>query len=322
MGDVVSFFGEILRFSLIPKYYLYMVVLLLLTFVLGLLVGLGALIVGAILFVFGLLVYGLMQFTLPALFIYLLLALVFILVLVFLSTVVDAVISGLGVNLALDFLAGKKLDFSQAFKRMQPRLLDAVKLRFYFWVIVGLAITIILALPVLLALPAFSVADLAALDFEQLIFPFAGIILVELVLILLILLAFFLLAPVIILLFPMPFFEKKGPRESWDRAWALGKKNYWRNMGFFLLFVGTMMAVGMVLGMFGIFPGMASALMKNESLIPLFIIFFLFSTIVMVFVRLLFQVWIIGLGTLFQTRMYLFNTSDKPVKPKDTKLKF
>jgi hypothetical protein len=323
MADIVSIFSETFRHSFSPKFYLYMALVFVLTIVLGMVSGVVALIVGGVLFVVALAVYGLMAFSLPALFIYFVLLVLFLLALFLVGAFVDAVSEGLGVNLVLDFLAGKKLDLSLAFKRLQPRLGDAVKVRFYLWVALGVIVLILLSLPLLFTLPWLPGLDLANIMYlEALAAPLAGLLIVELVLILLIALAVFLLSPYFVVLLPLPFFEKKGPRACLDRTIALVKKNYWQNMGFFLLYLAALTVIGLIIGGLSFVTGLFAGFMEVEALLPVMIVFFLFFTLVMFIVRLLFQVWIFGLTALFYTRVYFLNVNKKAGKPKDTKLKF
>lgn len=321
MGEVVSAFGQILRASVSLKFYLYMFLLFVLTMVLGLLSGVVAILGGGILFLLALMFYGFWAFSLPALLAYAVLAVLFLLLLVLLGAFVDAAVEGLGVNLCRDFLTAKKLDLGAALKRMQPRLLDAVKLRFYVWMIVGLALLILFALPFLLAWPAFASLDLALLDFEAFAAPLVGVVILELVLALAVLLAAFFLAPFFVVLFQLPFFEEKSPRQCLDRALALGKRNYWRNLGFYLLTVVTLFAVFMFFGVFSFITGLFGALFESEALIALGIIIFLFMGVVMFFLRILVQAWAFGLNQLFLTGVYFLDTGKKLAKPKDVKLK-
>jgi hypothetical protein len=322
MGDTVSTFGQILRASVNIKFYLYMILLMVLTMVLGVLTVIAGIIVGGVIFLVGLMVYGLMAFSLPALLIYFILSVIALLLFVLLGAFVDAVIEGLGINLCWDFLSGKKLDLSAALKRMQPRLVDAVKLRFYVWLIVGIVIIVLIAIPFLLALPAMGGFDVAVGEIEDFLVPFAGVMIFEIILLLAIALAAFFLVPFSVILFQIPFFEKKSPRECVDRAIALGKKNYWRNMGYYLLMVIVLVFVFMFAGVFGFITGMFAAVMDSDALMALALIIFIFFGIVMFVVRILLQIWALGLSQLFLTSIYFLNTGKKVVKPKDVKLKF
>ena len=322
MGEVISTFGLILRASVRFKFYFYMLLLFILTMVLGLLSAVVMIIGGGIIFLVGLMLYAFLSFSLPGLIIYAILFLFFLLIVFFVGAFVDAVIEGLGINLCWDFLSGKKLDLNAAFKRLQPRLFDATKLRFYVWLIIGLVVLVLLAIPFLLFVPAINFADLAFMDFEDFILPIAGSIIFLALMFLLIFLAAFFLMPFFVILFQLPFFEKKSPRECVDRAIALGKKNYWRNMGFYLLMVVTLMIVFTFVGIFSFTTGILGAVMESEALMAISIMLFLIMSFVMFFVRVFIQAWAVGLGVLFQTAVYFLNTGKKVTKPKDVKLKF
>jgi len=319
MGLLVDSVLDIFRKSFSLKAWLYFIVL----FVIAMVVGLVIAMVAGIFVFFGVAMAASTMSPaalLPVLF-------VAMLIMIPLFIAFGVFIQGLSLYFARDFLAGKKVSIgdtlSKAFNRTIAR----------FWAVLGteIIITIIYLLilgviglilfapliPPLMELASTNPAELEALvesaEFFQM---FAPMILYLVVAIFVLAVIAFFIHPFFVLSFQVPFFENKGIIESVKRVLGLGKRNYFLNLSFtivFLLVLAIPLLIYMLIAFLpyvGMMPGSAGS--KPEvALVGIFIIGIIISTVL----RILFQIWFSILDAFYKAKIYELNIkAEKPAR--------
>ncbi len=316
---VIDSFSEIIEKSLNKKYLLYVLLIFLLAFGAGIafLMALGLL---TLLFLIpAIIIYLILQLNPVAIFLYVLLGLIYLLILIVASAVVDAFFLGLWVNLAKDFLEKSVISLQTAFDKTKSRLFDAVKLRLLTQIILIVIFLIAVAIPVILILLTAGTAALT--DISELAGILSGglfviaLILLEIILLLII---YLLIVPFLVVLYQIPFFEEKGAIASIKRAFELGKRNYLRNYAFvFLVFVLSIAVISITQSVnFGVkfIEAIGGAVPDIGAAI---VIFSILLGMAMYVITMAVSIWLNGLEALFLAKVYLIDTvKEKAVNKK------
>jgi hypothetical protein len=159
-------------------------------------------------------------------------------ILIVILTFVASYFTGIRFNLFNNFLKTKKIDLGKAFEDTTPRAFTYFKVSLLVSLI-GILILLILAIPVFSSIPALLGMTSPA--------PLIGFILYVVVVLLLFALGVFLLSPILQLLAPAAFFERKGAVDTLKRAIELAKANYLGNLAFVLIFMVVVMGISWIL---------------------------------------------------------------------------
>ncbi len=156
----------------------------------------------------------------------------------------DAFLSGLQLNIALDYLKKGKFSIGSASAKTKPRFLTLFALSIIFGILI-LLLAVILLLPLLSSvlglINQMSTGAISGLS------PtgsglFIGIMLQAMLGMLAFVVVIFLAAPFLSMIAPVALFEKRGIGGSIGRIIELGKKGYLSTLGYLIL-VGLLMAV-------------------------------------------------------------------------------
>ena len=161
-------------------------------------------------------------------------------IMVVVMSFVASYFTGLRFNLFNGFLKTKKIDLGKAFEETTPRAFTFFKVSLILALLVTLVLLII-AIPVLSSVPSMIGMTSPA--------PLVGLILYIVVALLIFSLAMFLLSPILQLLAPVAFFEKRGAIDTVKRAIELVKPNYLGNLAFVLIFFVVVVGVSWVISL-------------------------------------------------------------------------
>ncbi len=167
-------------------------------------------------------------------------ACVLFLVLVVVASFIVSLFTGIRFHLFNDFLRTKRLDLASAFEKARPRFFTYFKVS----LLVGVIISIVLAIAFVPLLPILFAGTTASNI--GLLIAGAGLFIV---LLLIVVIALFLLSPMLSLLAPVAFFERRGVIESIKRAFELMKANYLGNLAYVILCSIIVMAISFVISM-------------------------------------------------------------------------
>jgi len=159
-------------------------------------------------------------------------------ILVVVLAFVSSYFTGMRFNLFNNFLKTKKIDLGKAFEDTMPRAFTYFKVSLLV-AVVAILILLVLAIPALSSIPLLVGVSSPG--------PILGIILYVVAMLLLFCLGAFLLSPVLQLLAPTSFFEKRGAVDTIKRAIQLAKANYLGNLAFVLIFSVVVMGISWVL---------------------------------------------------------------------------
>lgn len=168
-------------------------------------------------------------------------ACVLFLVFVVVTSFIVSLFTGIRFHLFNEFLRTKRLDLSSAFEKARPRFFTYFKVSLLVGVIISIALAIAFV-PLLLSIPF---AGTTAPNIGPLIAG-AGLFIV---LLLIIVIALFLLSPMLNLLAPVAFFERRNVVDSIKRAFELMKANYLGNLAYVILYSIIVMAISFVISM-------------------------------------------------------------------------
>jgi len=165
-----------------------------------------------------------------------LLSTILIVVLVF----VASYFTGLRFNLFNGFMKTKKIDLGKAFEATTPRAFTYFKVSVVIALVVSVAL-LVLAIPALSSIPAL-IRTLAPA-------PLIGLAIYALVALTLFSIALVIVSPILQLLAPTAFFEKKGAIGTIKRAIELAKANYLGNLAFVLAFIVIVVGISLILSL-------------------------------------------------------------------------
>jgi len=258
------------------------------------------------------------KFSVTALWIYLLLFFVFIVIMAF----TEALYSGFKLNFARDLISGKAITLKSAWHATKPRLLTAFGVKLIVNLVIAIAVILWflpLAVYFLNAIKEFSFL-IPGLPFSSAQAPLSpAVFLPAFLLVFLKVFAWILLGaiifgiiylvllPFLIVLNAVPYFENIGVIDSFKRAYWLGKKNYFKNYFFAIAyFIFSLAALIILLIVDGIL-----------NLTSFIFSFFLFAVAVFAILRfiinILFSVWSQGYGSLFFVNVYDFDSAGKKI---------
>ncbi len=246
---VTEALSDALRLSLDPQFYIHAVAMLLVSLGLGIAFIIGIALFGLILLVPAILVYSIAQFSFPALIAYSALILVFLAGLVAGAGLINVVVDGIYLNLAMQFLTAPKraakaissemidtvaANITLAWRKTKPRIWDAFRL---YLIVVAVMLCIIAAAAALLVLPllASDVALMGTLTSPASLSALFGALLPFFAFVLLLVAVYFALVPFLAVLFQPVYFEQLSATATIRRAAELGRSNYARNYGFSIL---------------------------------------------------------------------------------------
>ncbi len=166
-------------------------------------------------------------------------ACVLFLVFLVVASFIGSLFTGMMFHLFNDFLRTKRLDLASAFEKARPRFFTYFKVSLLVGVIISIVLAIAFA-PLLLSIPF---AEAGAQNLGPLIAGAGFFVLLLLVIVI----ALFLLSPMLNLLAPVAFFERRGVIESIKRALELMKANYLGNLAYVILYSIIIMAISFVI---------------------------------------------------------------------------
>lgn len=260
--------------------------------------------------------YFTLQLSIAAIAIYAVIAVLFIIALFLLS----AFINGIQLNFSREYLESGKISFMQAIDRTMPRIWVAAKQQILvaiFFLILALIVFFPVIASVLNILGQLDFSSLAALQaslallsaslLQQIIPIIIAFILGALVYAVIILI----LLPILVVLMQVPFFEKVSAIGAIKRAILLGKKNYFKNYGFTILF-GIACLVAMIL-MFVIQTaitvpfGVVNESVSAESMGAGFFLAFIVAMAISFIIQLIVQVGLSAYSGLYSAKLYLID---------------
>ena len=285
MADWIEEFVSLVKKSMDGRLWLNYFLLLLLMW-LGIVVSI---ILVAVPFYFAAITYAL---SLTGFFWYAILSIIFLL----LVTVWGVLVSGTQLNLSKGFLENGSLDLGQAFDQAKRRVWAAFKqqiiLLFAMLILLG-----VLALPFLFSLVSL-ISNGASQNIPLAIFSLIGSAFLGILAFGLVLLA---LVPVLLLFSTVVFFEPVSAWNSIVRSFQLGRKNYFSNFAFFILFLVFYAIVQLPMAVLG----------QSQSFLapanPLFWMVLLLNG----FFSIVLGTWLFAVSGLFLVKVYQISTVEE-----------
>jgi len=317
MGLVTDAFENILKKSIDLKLWLHYVLILIIA-------ALGFVVILAVFAIPALLVFFALKFSIPAIIFYAIIAVVFVIVFI----LFDALVFGVQLHVANDYLAKKAIDLGRVFRASWARMVDVAKVRFFIGLIFFVLLVVLMLPVIFLAIDLVSVAiggGLDGLSAGEAFSTFPGIIGLVIWLVVAFLIYFLidlLATPFTIIASQIPLFEDKGLKASVKRFIELGKKNYVSNLGFYVLYLIAVLAASLIVSIIGAIPRaiMVGLVPATESgagaAIGLSILFLLVMMIVSFILNIILTVWATVFESLFMAKIYLLNTAKSPAKKK------
>ncbi len=222
------------------------------------------------------------------------------------ATLLDSFISGLLLNIALDYLKKAKFSIGRAIEKTTPRLLVLFAINIIFVAILGI-LQIILILPAIISSlnllnSLVSAGGISALLMNpsllsniaaQITAISAQIDLGNLINLIIL----FFISPFLLMIAPVALFEKRGVSASLGRIIELGKKSYLPTLGYLLL-LGLLAIIGIIVFIIAIF-------------ISLLLVLVLIGIPLLIVVLIAFALWLTALSSLATAKLYLVKASMK-----------
>jgi len=200
---------------------------------------------------------------------------------------ISSAISGIGLALGRDYLEGRQFTLSSVYEKAKPGILPLIKIQLTI-TILFLALFLAIASPgiakVVSAFENYGIAGMASgvqSAMVSLIAAIGAVVLVYLVLL-----------PFLLILSQSAFFGRLGVKKAMKRAWRLGKANFGRNWGLFILLIIVLFVVSFIFNL--IQEGIIAA--GGSSLAAMAIA---------AIINIVVQFWIGILATLFSVKVYL-----------------
>lgn len=302
MTGVIDSFGFILSKSFNWKFWLYVIAVSI--------IGMVAFVVSTVIFVLiAVIAFIALTFTTAGIVVYFIIFLLWLIVML----LVGAALQGTLLNFSRHYLESGNLDIWSSFGKTKPRIFTSVKVE----IIIGLIYFILFVLCFLPFIFAFinflysiTPAELAlkAVMAESDPSVFFGLfvpLLFSLILsFILCFIVFLILTPFSVIYKQIPFFENESTFGSIKRALHLAKKNYFRNLGFallFFLFIGVITLIYLFLIVVFTVPLTAG----NLGALVFLLVF------LRIIVELFYSFWVTVLGFLFDAKIYLFDTESE-----------
>ena len=312
MSSVIGAFKEVLSKSFDLRFWLYVIIAIIL-----LLVGIA--VVSLVFFFIGIIFFLIFGLSIPGILIYILLGVIWYVAV----ALVSVLMGGMIYTIARGHFEGKKVSLEEAYAKARPRVWDMLKIEIIFGIIVW-AIMVIFVLPGMLGLlgafsgPALTqgiacVQSIATtqpqLTEEAIATCFAGTFSDPTTIIaplfsmmaglLVSLLVIIIISPFLMLALSVPLFEKKGARASLGRIFELGKKNYFFN----LLSIILMVIVVII-----------ADILREVIVWPFMIISPVLGAAVFLVLFIIILLWQMAFSYLYMVKIYLANTGSEAKK--------